>query len=158
MRFPGWNTYPVSSFPMTSVAFVLPVLLALLMISITFYICNCLYFPVWAEGLKAFPKPLLQKQKLSCHFPHQQEGKGQSSNYQQGLVNLLFQRGTFSGQQRWLVWKISFYDHDYGSRSERAVKWFLFLFLTVYSVLFSQQVWSCEDPCEQTRHLIRMHK
>lgn len=66
--------YPVSSSPMTSVAFVLSVLLALLMISITFYICNCLYFPTWAEGHKAFPKPLLQKQKLS--FPSSARGKG----------------------------------------------------------------------------------
>lgn len=157
MRFPGWNTYPMSSFPMTSVAFVLPVLLALLMISITFYICNCLYFPVWAEGLKAFPKPLLQKQKLS--FPSSARGKGSEFELPPGFGKSLvpkrnlFRAAEVAGMKDLFLWSWL-----WEQIRESCQMLLVPLSYSVDSVLFSQQVWSCKDPCEQTRHLIRMHK
>lgn len=46
----------MGSSPVAFLAFVFPVELSPLMISISFYICNCLYSPRWAERLKDFPK------------------------------------------------------------------------------------------------------
>lgn len=91
-EIPGWNLYPMGTdfTPLTLAAFVFPVKFVPLMIPITLRTYNCLYFPAWAEGLKDFPKTLLQKQILSLHFPLQEEGKGQRTSYQRGLVNIWF--------------------------------------------------------------------
>lgn len=47
--------------PVTLLAFVFPMELGHLMSYISFYICNCLYSPTWAEWFKGFPKWCLSK-------------------------------------------------------------------------------------------------
>jgi len=85
------------SSPVTLLAFVFPVELGPLMISISFYICNCLHSPRWAEGLKDFPKNFLRKKIVFESSALQEEGRGQRANYQQHLVNLWFpKRNLFS--------------------------------------------------------------
>lgn len=81
----------MGSSPVTLFACVFPMELGPLMISISFYLCNCLYSLRWAEGLKHFPKNFSRKKKIVFESPAlQEEGKGQGANYQQHLVNLWF--------------------------------------------------------------------
>lgn len=131
--------------PLTLAAFVFPVELIPLMIPITLRTYNCLYFPAWAEGLKDFPKTLLQKQILSLHFPLQEEGKGQRTSYQRGLVNIWFTKRNLLRVVEVGIFLVKdhIYEHGCGSRSEIIVRWFLFPFLCVDLIFFPVSLKLC---------------
>lgn len=76
MCFTTWNPYAKGSSPVT---FFFPVELGLLMISISFYIHNCLYSPMWAEQLKEFPKNFSRKKEKNCLWKSCFWGRGKES-------------------------------------------------------------------------------
>lgn len=85
MQIPRWNSYAMLFFLL---AFVFPVGLGPLMSYISFYICNRLYSPTWAEWFKDLSKYSLSK------FCSSRRWKGvREQMTKQCLVNVWFPEG-----------------------------------------------------------------